>query len=370
MTQIFDIAIIGAGIAGASVAARLAGKHSVIVLEMEERPGYHSTGRSAAAFEPNYGPATIRALTRASRELFFDPPKGFSDAPLVLPRETVFVAPADQDEAFERLLAESQGLREIDPSEARRLHPKLRDGYAKRAVLDRGTADLDVDLIHRGFLRQIKDAGAQAICNAEVTGLKHGSHWTIATRAGTFHARTVVNASGAWASRISAHAGAAPIAIQPKRRSIAVVPAPDGEASDAWPLIGDVGETWYCKPQSGKLLVSPADAAPVDPHDAFADDMTLAEGIERFQEAMDIEVTRVEHTWGGLRSFAADGNPVCGYDAVAPRFFWLAGQGGYGIQTAPALSLLAAALIDGGGVPQSIADEGFDPAAVSPLRFG
>jgi D-arginine dehydrogenase len=370
MSQTFDIAIIGAGIAGASAAARLAGRHSVVVLEMEERPGFHSTGRSAAAFEPNYGPASIRALTRASRELFFNPPKGFSDAPLVVPRETVFVAPEEQNGAFERLLAESQGLREIDVGEARRMHPKLRESYARRAVLDAGTADLDVDLIHRGFLRQIKDAGSQVVCNAEVTALEHGSQWTIATRAGTFQAARVVNAGGAWASRIGALAGARPIVIQPKRRSIAVVPAPDGEASDEWPLIGDAGETWYCKPQSGKLLVSPADATPVDPHDAFADDMTLAEGIERFQEAMDIEVTRVEHTWGGLRSFASDGNPVCGYDAVAPRFFWLAGQGGYGIQTSPALSSLAAALIEGGEVPQSIAEEGFDVAAVLPQRFG
>ncbi|MFN0193046.1 MAG: NAD(P)/FAD-dependent oxidoreductase [Aestuariivirga sp.] len=370
MTQIFDIAVIGAGIAGASVAARLADNHSVIVLEMEERPGYHSTGRSAAAFEPNYGPAPIRALTRASRELFFNPPAGFSDAPLVLPRETIFVAPEEQNSAFERLLAESQGLREIDVKEARRRHPKLREGFAKRAVLDEGTADLDVDLIHRGFLRQVKAAGSQVICNAEVTSLDHGSHWTIATRAGTFHAVIIVNAAGAWAGKIAALAGARPISIQPKRRSIAVVPAPEGVSSDDWPLVGDVGETWYCKPQSGKLLVSPADATPVDPHDAFADDMTLAEGIERFQEAMDIEVSRVEHTWGGLRSFAADGNPVCGYDAVAQRFFWLAGQGGYGIQTSPALSLLAAALVDDGEVPKPIADEGFDLLNVLPARFG
>jgi D-arginine dehydrogenase len=370
MPQRFDIAVIGAGIAGASAAARMARTNAVVVLEMEERPGYHSTGRSAAAFEPNYGPAPIRALTRASRTWFFDPPKGFSDAPLVVPRNTLFVAPEAQNSAFERLLAESQGLREIPVSEARRLHPKLRAGYAQRAVLDAGTADIDVDLIHRGFLRQVREGGSQVVCNAEVTALEHGSQWTIVTKAGTFQAGILVNAAGAWASRIAKLAGAKPIAIQPKRRSIAVIPVPDGTAADQWPLIGDAGETWYCKPQSGKLLVSPADATPVEAHDAFADDMALAEGIARFQEAIDIEVTRVEHSWGGLRSFASDGNPVVGFDALAPRFFWLAGQGGYGIQTSPALSLLAAALIEGREVPQALADEGFAVSAVSPLRFG
>ncbi len=157
--------------------------------------------------------------------------------------------------------------------------------------------------------------------------------------------------------------------LQPKRRSVAVIPVPDGIDAASWPLIGDVGETWYSKPQSGKLLVSPAEATPVDPHDAYADDMALAEGIDRFQQATGIEVNRVEHSWGGLRSFAPDGNPVCGYDARHEGFFWLIGQGGYGIQTSPALSRLAASLVRGEAAPSDIIDEGLEASELSPKRF-
>jgi D-arginine dehydrogenase len=345
MDRIFDVAVIGAGIAGASVAARLSKEFSVLLLEAEERPGYHATGRSAAAYEPNYGPAVIRALTRASWPFFASPPEGFADAPLMTPRETVFVS-RDQA-AFERLLADSQGLEEISLAQARAKHPLLRASYDGRAVLDPGTADLDVDLLHRGFLKMAKANGAVLACNARTSRLARGSAWTIKTPAGVHHAKIVINAAGAWADMVAIQAGAKPRGIQPKRRSMAVIPVPAGLDATHWPLIGDVEETWYCKPQSGKLLVSPADAIPVEAHDAFADDEMLAIGIDRMQQVLDIEVTRVEHSWGGLRSFAPDGNPACGFDPDVEGFFWLAGQGGYGIQTAPALSLLAAEAIAG-----------------------
>jgi D-arginine dehydrogenase len=370
MAQDFEIVVIGAGIAGASVAAHLAATRQVVVLEMEDRPGFHSTGRSAAAFEPNYGPAVIRALTRASREFFATPPHGFATGPLVVPRETIFLAPPDQANAFERLMREQHGMREIPFAAARAKFPLLRDGYAARAVLDPGTADIDVDLLHQGYLRLLKSRGGSLACNAEVTACTRSSgQWSVATPAATFRAPILVNAAGAWGDRVAKLAGAKPVGLQPKRRSIAVVPAPESHDPMQWPLIGDVGETWYCKPQSGKLLVSPADATPVDPHDAYADDMALAEGIDRFQQATTIEVARVEHTWGGLRSFAPDGDPVCGYDPAVEGFFWLVGQGGYGIQTAPALSRLAAALAAKAPVQQDILDSGCDPAGLSPGRF-
>lgn len=364
MSDTFDIIVIGAGIAGASAAAHLAATHKVLVLEMEDRPGYHSTGRSAAAFEPNYGPAPIRALTRAAR--------GHFDAVgALLPRDTLFVMPEGQETAFAALMAAQAGMREIAPAECRARYPLLREGYVKRAVLDPNTADIDVDLLHQSYLRLLKSHGGIVACGHPVMGIaRNGGAWNVSAGGNTFRARMIVNASGAWGDRVAAMAGARTVGLQPKRRSIAVIPAPEGYDVMDWPLIGDVGETWYCKPQSGKLLVSPADATPVEPHDAFADDMTLAEGIDRFQQAVSFEVTRVEHTWGGLRSFVADGNPVVGYDPQLEGFFWLVGQGGYGIQTAPALSRVAAALVRREAVPADIAAEGFDAAEVSPSRFG
>lgn len=368
MTDETDILVIGAGIAGASVAAHLASNHKVRILEMEERPGHHSTGRSAAAFEPNYGPPAIRALTRAARAFYERPPQNFTATPLLEPRETVFLVPADQQAAAEHVLAGSQGLEEIPAAEAHRRIRLLKKGYAKFALLDRGTADIDVDLLHQGYLRLLRTRGGEIVCNAAAQRIERsGSLWRVQTPAGEFTAPVLVDAAGAWGDMVAGLAGAKPCGLQPKRRSIAVIPAPSDVMS--WPLVGDAGETWYAKPAGGKLLVSPADATPVDPHDAYADDMLLAEGIDRFQQAIDLPVERMERNWGGLRSFAPDGNPVCGYDAELGGFFWLVGQGGYGIQTAPALSRLAAALIRREPIPADIAAEGLDAETLSPKRF-
>ena len=362
MSQEFDVIVIGAGIAGASVAAHLAETHRVAICEMEERPGYHTTGRSAAAYEPNYGPPPILALTRAARRYF-------EEGGYLTPRETVFFMPDGQEQAFENLMAAQQGMVEISPAAARAKFPLLKEGYARRAVLDPGTADIDVDLLHQSYLRLFRQRGGELYCDSAVTALERNGVWTMRTGGKVLRARIIVDAAGAWGDKVAALAGRAPIGLQPKRRSIAVVPGPDGADIMRWPLVGDVGETWYCKPQSGKLLVSPADATPVDPHDAYADDMTLAEGIERFKQAVDYPVTRVERTWGGLRSFAPDGNPVVGYDSAQDGFFWLIGQGGYGIQSSPALSRLAAALVRGEEPPQDIMDEGLVLAEISPIRF-
>jgi D-arginine dehydrogenase len=366
MTVETDILIIGAGIAGASLAAHL-GERKVTVLEMEERPGYHSTGRSAAAFEPNYGPPAIRALTRAARAFYDRPPDGFAAAPLLEPRETVFLIPPGQEEAGARILADSQGLEEIPIARARERLPLLRKDYADLALLDRGTADIDVDLLHQGFLRMARSERGRIVCNARAETIERvNGGWQVKTAAGRFSAPIIVNAAGAWGDAIARMAGLRPCGLQPKRRSIAVVPAPPDVAT--WPLVGDAGETWYAKPAGGKLLVSPADATPVDPHDAYADDMTLAEGIDRFQQAVDLTVERLEGSWGGLRSFVPDGNPVCGFDLEQPGFFWLIGQGGYGIQTAPALARLAAALLNEESVPADIAAEGLRIETLAPGR--
>jgi D-arginine dehydrogenase len=362
MSRDFDIIVIGAGIAGASVAAHLAETHRVAICEMEERPGYHTTGRSAAAYEPNYGPPAILSLTRAARA-------HFDAGGYLTPRETLFFMPAWQEQAFASLMAVQQGMQEISPAAAKARFPLLKDGYAKRAVLDPGTADIDVDLLHQSYLRLFRQRSGALHCDCPVKGLERGGRWRVRAGTETLEADIIVDAAGAWGDRVAAMAGRKPIGLQPKRRSIAVVPGPEGADVMNWPLVGDVGETWYCKPQSGKLLVSPADATPVDPHDAYADDMTLAEGIERFGQAVDYEVTRVERSWGGLRSFVPDGNPVVGYDDQEDGFFWLIGQGGYGIQSSPALSRLAAALVRGEAAPADVMDEGLVLDDLSPRRF-
>ena len=363
MSSEFDIIVIGAGIAGASVAAHLAATHRVAIMEMEERPGYHTTGRSAAAYEPNYGPVPMLALTRASR-------RHFDEGCYLTPRETLFVMPVGQENDLAALMAVQQGMREISVAMAKAKFPLLRDTYAQRAILDPFTADIDVDLLHQNYLKLFRQRGGTLACSAPVTALRRNGQWQLQAGGESLRARIVVDAAGAWGGAVASLAGKNAIKLQPKRRSVAVIPPPGSWNITEWPLVNDVAVSWYCKPQSGKMLVSPADETPVEPHDAFADDMILAEGIDRFQQAVDMEVTRIERSWGGLRSFAPDGNPVVGYDTAEDGFFWLIGQGGYGIQSAPALSRLAAALVRNEKPPADIIDEGLVLADISPRRFG
>jgi D-arginine dehydrogenase len=370
MVQNFDIIVIGAGIAGASVAAHLAETKRVAILEMEERPAYHTTGRSAAAYEPNYGPPPMLAFTRASHEFFTSPPHGFCDGPLLTPRASLFFEAQGQESHTEKLLAIGSGIKELREAEARKVFPILRHGYARRSFLDPNTGDLDVDLLHGGYLRMFKARGGVLAVNAETKSIeRRGGIWTVETPQGTFTASLIVNAAGAWGDVVAKRAGVRPIGLVPKRRSIAVIPAPDMPGVDTWPMVTDVGETWYAKPQSGKMIVSSADATPVDPHDAYADDVALAEGIDRLMTATTLEVERLEHSWGGLRSFTPDGSPAIGFDPSMDGFFWLVGQGGYGIQSAPALSRTAAVMVQRNAIPADVQDAGLDSRATEPSRF-
>lgn len=368
--QHYDFLVVGAGIAGASVAAHLAETHRTLIVEMEDRPGYHTTGRSAASYEPNYGPPPMLAFTRASEKFFRAPPPGFADAPLLVDRPSLFIEAEGQQGHTADLLAKASALAEIGKAEASRLFPVFRPDYVRRAFLDRFTADMDVDLIHRGFLRMFKKRGGETLLSSPVNAMarKHGL-WHVKAGGHDIAARVIVNAAGAWGDVVAAMAGARPVGLVPMRRSIGVIPFEHQDPWQHWPMVTDVGETWYAKPQSGKLIVSSADATPVEPHDAYADDMAIAEGVERLMTATTIEVTRIEHGWGGLRTFAPGGNPVIGFDPQTDDFFWLAGQGGYGIQSAPALGESAAALARGMALPPAVMDHGLDLKEISPERF-
>jgi D-arginine dehydrogenase len=367
MNEAFDIAVIGAGMAGMSVAAALASKARVIVLEQEAQPGMHATGRSAALYAPGYGSGAVKALTHASREEFFDP--GAVPA-LVKPRAAMFVATAAQLGSLDALLADhSDTCRRISGAEACRRVPMLRADLIDAAAFDESSADIDVDALLQRYRGRVRAAGGEIACGERVKLARaDGGAWRIETPEREIRASVLVNASGAWADTCAMLAGVSPIGIVPKRRTAALVDAPAAPDFADWPAVLDIDERFYFKPDAGKLLVSPADETPVEPHDAYADDEALAEGIDRICRVSTLRVTRAPRSWAGLRSFARDKSPVAGFDveAAAP-FYWLAGQGGYGIQMAPALATYAASEILGSVPPDFV--EPWLRVAVQPSRL-
>lgn len=369
-----DVIVIGAGIAGASVAATLALTKSVTLLEMETQPGYHTTGRSAAVFAPSYGPPGVRALTRVSRAFYEAPPQGFTDAPLFSPRKILMIARADQADSLAALIdgvVSKTAVEQLDEAGMRAHQPLLRPGYAAGGMLDRGGQDIDVAALHQGYLRQLKARGSRIVTAAPVEGLeRQGDHWLVTTPKGVFRAPVVVNAAGAWADQLGALAGAEHIGLTPKRRTALIVDEPSGFAARDAPITIDVDEKFYLKPDAGRLLISPADETPVAPCDAQPDEMDVAICADRIMTAFDLDIRRINNKWAGLRSFVTDKEPVIGFSNVVPGFFWMAGQGGYGIQSAPGAASLAAALISADPVPEALLAEGFDPAQVAPMRMG
>ena len=360
-----DVIVIGGGMAGISAAAHLAAEARVIVLETEARLGYHSTGRSAAIFIRNYGNPTLRALNTLSAA-FFEAPGAFADGPLLSPRGELLLAEEHELATLADYADGADGLDHLTGDEAVELVPILRPERIAAAVIERGAQDIDVDRMLQGFARALKARGGRIVTGAPVTALSRDAGvWTVKTGAQSYAAPVVVNAAGAWADEIAVLAGLARVGLAPCRRSAALLPAPSGHDMARWPLFGSVSETWYAKPEAGKLMVSPADEDAVAPHDAWPDDMVLAEGLHRFETAVTTEVTRVETSWAGLRSFAPDRTPVVGFDPQAQGFFWLAGQGGYGIQSAPALARITAELC--AGRPAPVPDE--IRAACAPDRF-
>jgi D-arginine dehydrogenase len=369
----YDVAVVGAGIAGASVACELAREASVVLIERESQPGYHTTGRSAALFSAIYGPAQIRALSRASLPYFRNPPAGFTATPLLSPRGVLMVARQDQLaplEAMRREVSARGSVEVMDGAATRRMMPLLREGYATAAIFEEDASDIDVHALHQGYLRAFRAAGGKLALDGEVVGLDRSAEgWRVSTRHRSFRAGIVVNAAGAWADELAGLAGAGPVGLTPRRRTALTIAVPEGTNPARWPMVVDIEEKFYLKPESGRLLLSPADETPSPPCDARPDEMDVAVCVDRIETAFDLTVRTIENRWAGLRTFAPDGNPVVGSDPATAGFFWLAGQGGYGIQTAPAMARLAAALALGRGVPADIADEGVDAGALAPARL-
>lgn len=363
----FDVIVVGAGIAGATAAAALSVDHRVALIEAEEAAGYHSTGRSAAIWILNYGPPDVRVLTGLSRPFFDAPPDGFADSPVLHRRPTVFVAPPEQAGHLQRMLAEGLGLRELPLAELQAMVPAMRPGYAVGAAIEDDSFDMDVAALHQGFLRQLRSHdGVLALRHRTGTIARVAGTWRVETSGGgTFSAPVLVNASGAWGDEVATQAGVAPLGLVPKRRTGVIIdPAP--YAAEHWPMINDVDHTWYVRPEARtKLMVSPADETDMHAHDVAPDELDVAIAIDRMQQAMDIEVRRVEHSWAGLRTFTPDRSLAFGFDGAAEGFFWCVGQGGYGIQTSPAAGRLVADLVSG----RDPGEAGRIVAAIDPRRF-
>jgi len=372
-TETADAIILGAGIAGASAAYELATTHRVLLLEREAQPGLHATGRSAAIFSEIYGNAVVRGLSRASRKFLFSPPAGFADAPLVNPRGTLFLAPPDQVRTLRAMRDEADvaaGTEPIGVADAIKRVPILRRDRVAEALFEPGASDIDTNGLHQAFLRGFKARGGRLLCDVRIEALdRKGKTWRASTGDTIYEAPVVVNAAGAWADEVATLAGVARLSIEPKRRTVVLLDAPAAHDIRAWPLTIDADETFYFKPDAGRILLTPADETPSAPCDAQPDEMDVALAIDRFENMTTMSVRRVAHKWAGLRSFAPDRTPVVGFDPSAPGFFWLAGQGGYGMQTSSALARTAAALIRGEDLPPDIRKEGVSAAALSPTRL-
>ena len=369
-----DVAVIGGGIAGASAAAHIAQERSVVLLEREDQPGYHASGRSAALFSESYGNATVRALTVGSRAFLETPPAGFAEHPLLAPRGVLHVGTAGHEQRLAALGDEIRvlvpGIRAMTAAEARGLVPVLRPEWVVGGVFEPDARDIDTNALLQGFLRLLKAAGGQVLTRAEATGFaRDGGRWVVDTRVGRVRAGIVVDAAGAWCDEVAAMAGVAPIGLVPKRRTAFLFEPPAGVDARGWPAVVGIEEDFYFKPDAGLIIGSPADETPSPPTDAQPEELDVAVAVDRIETVADLPVRRIVRRWAGLRTFAPDKTPVVGFDPSVDGFFWLAGQGGYGFQTAPAMGRTAASLVAGRDVADDLRRLGVTAAALAPDRF-
>jgi len=363
----YDVLVIGGGIAGCSVAYFLAPHAKVRVLEREDFPGMHSTGRSAALFNETYGPPQVLALTRASRAFFERPPVGFTDAPILTPRGSLTIGSAEQaslvNAEFELVRPFLAQARLLDSRQISAMVPVLRAEAAHVALFDPGAADMDVNGLHQGFIRGLKAAGGELTTGDEILSIgKVQDCWQVQTRTTLLRAPLLINAAGAWADEVARTAGVAPIGLEPRRRSAFLFAPPAGLDPHAWPFVCAADESFYFKPDAGMLLGSSANADPASPHDVQPEELDIATGIYRIEEATTMQIHRPTRTWAGLRSFVADGNIVAGFAPDAPGFFWIAALGGYGIQTCAAVGEACASVALGREIPAQLQDAGVGEA--------
>ena len=365
-----DIVVIGAGIAGASAAAELAAQASVTLLEMEAQAGFHATGRSAAYFAAAYGKRVVRELTGACEAFFSRPPRGFSDVALIKPRDCLFFGRADQLGSLRAMQRDNPALQFLDAEAVRQRVPVFAEGYLHGALREPRGGDLDVDALLQAYLRLFRRRGGTLLGGHRVTALQaRPDGWSVTANGTELRAAVVVNAAGAWADHVAGLAGLAGLGITPMRRTALTVEPPAGVDIRDWPNMIDADEAFYFKPEAGHILISPADETPSEPCDAQPEDYDVALGVDRFERATGLDIRRVRHTWAGLRTFAPDRVFVAGFDPRSPRFFWLAGQGGYGIQSAPAMAQLTRYLVQGAAPDPAFAGVIEHVAAVAPDRL-
>jgi D-arginine dehydrogenase len=369
-----DFIIIGAGIAGASAAYELQQHGSTVLLEREPLPGHHTTGRSAAFLVDSYGGATVGKLTRASRGFLEQPPVGFADAPLATTNPVLWIGREDQRGSLAAALASGREaaaeLHEVDVAAARELCPALRDDYVAAAIVEPSAMHIDVAGLLDGFLRGFRSCGGKLATKAEATRIERcGDGWEVDAGGRTYRAAFVVNAAGAWCDRVARLAGARPIGLRPLRRTVITFDPPGDSDIRSWPCVIDADEDFYLKPEGGQLLASPCDETPSEPCDAAAEDYQVALAAERVQRATSVEIRHIRRRWAGLRSFVADRSPVIGMDPGRAGFFWLAGQGGFGIMTSPAAARAAAGLIVRGSLPEDQQAHGLTEPMLSPQRL-
>jgi D-arginine dehydrogenase len=374
-----DAVIIGAGIAGTSVGYFLSEHANVLVLEREAQPGVHSTGRSAALFSETYGGPQIRALTRASREFFERPPRGFVEHALLEPRGALVVATREQAAEvvldYEAMRADTPSLQLLDAAALRARVPVLEPAFAQAGLFEPGAMDIDVNSLHQGFMRGLRQRGGRIECGVQILSMERArGEWLLevvirGAQPQTLHAPLIIDAAGAWADEVAALAGVAPLGLEPRRRSAFLFQPPAGVDTARWPFVTSVSEDFYFKPDAGLLLGSPANADPVAPHDVQPEDLDIALAIDRIEAATTMRIERPLRPWAGLRSFVADGGLVGGFDPAARGFFWIAALGGYGIQTCAAMGEACAHLALGRALPPHLADAGLTAAMLGADRL-
>ncbi len=376
-----DVVVIGAGIAGAAAAWHLAAHVEVTVIERESQPGVHATGRSAALLTETFGPPLVSALVGASRPFLSSPPAGFGTGTgpksLLSDRGVLWVARSEdraaldaKQRAADQLGVEVQGL---DPGQCRRLVDVVKTDVIAAGLHEPAAMTIDVDALLHGFLRGCRSRGAALQLGTEITAIsRHRGRWRVEAGERRWDCGVVVNAAGAWCDQIAAQAGVEPLGLRPLRRSVFVFPPPPGLDIEAWPLVTDIAGRFYFQPSGGLILASPVDEILVEPGDARPEVEDIAVGVTEIEAATELRVRGVRRTWAGLRTFAPDGVPVAGFDPACPGFFWLAGQGGYGIKTAPAMGQLTAALVTGEtGLPELVPrGAGLDTAGLDTAGLG